>query len=166
MKKLIIVNGTMGVGKTTTCRELMKLLTPSVFLDGDWCWYMNPFVVNEENKHMVMDNIVHLLRAFLSNSSYEYVIFCWVLHQENITDEILHSLADCSFTSHKITLVCSPKALKERLMGDVAAGVREEEVIDRSLARIKLYQEMDTHRVDVSCISPSEAAKVISTIVH
>ena len=46
-KKLFIVNGAMGVGKTTTCKELSKKLQD---LDGDWCWMINPFVVNEENK--------------------------------------------------------------------------------------------------------------------
>jgi len=27
-----------GVGKTATSRELQKLLSNCVFLDGDWCW--------------------------------------------------------------------------------------------------------------------------------
>ncbi len=74
-KKLIIVNGAMGVGKTTTCKELNKSLQNSVLLDGDWCWMMNPFVVNEENKKMVIDNITYLLRGFIRNSTIEYVIF-------------------------------------------------------------------------------------------
>ena len=47
----------MGVGKTTTCEELSKKLQNSVWLDGDWCWMINPFVVNEENKRMVINNI-------------------------------------------------------------------------------------------------------------
>ena len=60
MKHLIIINGTMGVGKTTTCLELQKRLPKNVFLDGDWCWKMEPFVANDETKAMVMDNIAHL----------------------------------------------------------------------------------------------------------
>ena len=47
----------MGVGKTTTCKELSKKLQNSVWLDGDWCWMINPFVVNEENKRLVINNI-------------------------------------------------------------------------------------------------------------
>ncbi|MCL2885137.1 MAG: AAA family ATPase, partial [Oscillospiraceae bacterium] len=34
MKRLIFVNGTMGVGKTAVCNELLSLLQPGVFLDG------------------------------------------------------------------------------------------------------------------------------------
>ena len=37
---------------------------------------MNPFVVSEENKRMVLSNITHLLRAYLNNSSCRYVLFC------------------------------------------------------------------------------------------
>ena len=35
MKTLYLVGGTMGVGKTTTCKALQRLLPNSVFLDGD-----------------------------------------------------------------------------------------------------------------------------------
>ena len=76
MKKLIIINGTMGVGKSTVCKMLLDRLVPSVYLDGDWCWNMNPFIVSEENKAMVENNITHLLKSYLSNSEYEYIIFC------------------------------------------------------------------------------------------
>lgn len=43
MKRLILIGGTMGVGKTAVCRELQKLLPGNVFLDGDWCWDAVPF---------------------------------------------------------------------------------------------------------------------------
>ena len=65
MKKLIIIGGTMGVGKTTTGQALKKFLPRCAFLDGDWCWDMEPFVVTDETRAMVMDNITHLLRNFL-----------------------------------------------------------------------------------------------------
>ena len=45
-KHLYLIGGTMGVGKTTTCRILKEKLDRSVFLDGDWCWDMHPFTVN------------------------------------------------------------------------------------------------------------------------
>lgn len=81
MKKLIIINGTMGVGKTTTSLELQKILPQNVFLDGDWCWSMEPFVVNDETKTMVMNNITYLLNNFIRCSEYENIIFCWVMHE-------------------------------------------------------------------------------------
>ena len=61
LKNLYIIGGTMGVGKTTTCRILKNQLKNSAFLDGDWCWDMNPFSVTYETKKMVLDNICYVL---------------------------------------------------------------------------------------------------------
>lgn len=161
MKKLIIVNGTMGSGKSAVSHELLKILTPGVRLDGDWCWNMNPFVVNEENKRMVTGNITHLLRSFLTNSSFEYVIFCWVIHEESIFNDILAPLSDLSFELHRFTLTCPPEVLTQRLTADVERGIRSSDVIERSLARIPLYDKMSTQKIDVSDILPCEAAEKI-----
>ena len=97
-KQLILVGGAMGVGKSAVCRELLRQLTPGVWLDGDWCWNMNPFVVSEENKRMVLSNITHLLRAYLNNSSYRYVLFCWVMDQPLLFEAVLGPLRDIPFT--------------------------------------------------------------------
>jgi len=43
MKKFIVINGAMGVGKTAICKELNRRLMNSVWLDGDWCMMMNPW---------------------------------------------------------------------------------------------------------------------------
>ena len=50
MKRLYLIGGTMGVGKTTVCQILKKQLPGSVFLDGDWCWDSSPFQVTQETK--------------------------------------------------------------------------------------------------------------------
>ena len=71
MKKLYLIGGPMGVGKTAVGQALKRMLPNSVFLDGDWCWDANPFQVTEETKAMVMDNICHLLNNFLRCTAYE-----------------------------------------------------------------------------------------------
>jgi broad-specificity NMP kinase len=165
MKRLIIVNGTMGVGKTATCNELLNILQPSVFLDGDWCWNMKPFIVTDETKNMVEDNITYLLNNFLSCSEYENIIFCWVMHDENITDGILKRLMDTDFKISKFTLTISEQALKQHIMKDVENNVRTADVLERSLQRIRLYDKMDTRKIDVSDITPRQAAEQILEIL-
>ncbi|MBU3113061.1 AAA family ATPase [Clostridium lacusfryxellense] len=166
MKKLIIINGTMGVGKSSVCNILLDTLKPSVYLDGDWCWNMNPFVVSEENKKMVIGNITHLLNSYLNNSGYEYVIFCWVIHQEYIFEQLLEQLKDHDFELYKISLVCSETALKSRLKIDVENGVRKVDVIDKSLKRIILYNNMDTIKINVSDISSKQTAIEIIKLIE
>jgi len=52
-------------------------------------------------------------------------------------------------------------------MKDVKRGVRDKDVVDRSLSRLRNYFDMDTVKIDVSNISAKEAAEVIyKHIVH
>jgi len=164
-KKLIILNGTMGVGKSATCKELYKKIEGSVWLDGDWCWMMNPFIVNQENKKVVEENITYLLRNYLTNSSFKYVIFNWVIHSEEIFSTLLERLNDLDFEIIKITLICSEESLKSRLLKDIKNNLRDEADIDRSLERIQLYKNMDTIKIDTSNISISEAVDKIIEII-
>ena len=162
MKNLIIVGGTMGVGKTATCRELQKILPRNVFLDGDWCWDMHPFVVTDETKAMVNSNIAHLLNGFLACSEFENVIFCWVLHEQQILDDLINALDLNGCTAHCFSLVSTEQALVERLNRDIAAGKRGSDITERSVARISLYDELGTIKIDVSTISPANAARRIT----
>lgn len=151
----------MGVGKTTACRALQQLLPRNVFLDGDWCWDMRPFVVNDETKAMVLGNIHALLGAFLRCGELENIIFCWVMDEQSIVDSVLAGLPLDGCRVHCLSLVCSEAALRERLTADVAAGRREPDVIARSLARLPKFARLDGLRLDVSALTPDETAREI-----
>lgn len=161
MKRLYLIGGPMGVGKTTVCRELQKRLDRSVFLDGDWCWDAHPFQVTEETKAMVLENICFLLNNFIRCSAYDHVIFCWVLHQQEILDRLLSRLntRDCGVRA--ISLVCTPEALSARLEEEIRAGRRERDALERSLAYLPLYEFLNTERLDVSRLTPAGAAEKI-----
>ena len=148
MKTLYLIGGTMGVGKTTVCRQLKQDLPNSVFLDGDWCWDASPFQVTEETKAMVEDNICHLINNFLHCSAYENVIFCWVMHQQSIIDGILQKLDTRNCRVQSISLMVDEDTLRQRLMKDVWQGIRTADVIDRSLPRILMYRQLDTIKID------------------
>lgn len=166
MKHLYLIGGTMGIGKTTAGKIMKNMINHSVFLDGDWCWDMNPFQVTDETKKMVMKNICCLLQNFLSCSACEHVIFCWVLHEQDIIQEILDHL-DCRDVSvHKISLICTPGKLRERLEKDVEQGIRSPGIFERSLARIPLYEKLDTLKICVSELTPQETAEKILQVCN
>ena len=150
MKTLYLIGGTMGIGKTTVSQQLKQDLPNSVFLDGDWCWDASPFQVTEETKAMVTDNICYLLNSFLHCSAYENVIFCWVMHQQSIIDSILEKLDAKNCDVKCISLITDEINLRKRLTADVENGIRTADVIDRSVARISLYQTLDTIKIDTS----------------
>ena len=161
MKNLILIGGTMGVGKTTVSKELQKILPRNVFLDGDWCWAAEPFTVNDETKEMVMENITYLLGQFLRCSAYENVIFCWVMHQRGILDSILRRLETRGWQVCAVALVCSPEALSRRHAADAAAGKRGVGSLERALAYLPLYAGLGVPQLDTSQIGPADAAERI-----
>ena len=150
MKKIYLIGGTMGVGKTTICKRLKLDLNNSIFLDGDWCWDANPFQVNDETRKMVMENICFLLNQFIKCSIYENIIFCWVMHKQSIIDDILNNIDKENCEVKVISLICDADTLRKRLLKDVRLGIRDEEIIDRSIERIDLYNDLDTIKINTN----------------
>ena len=161
MKNLYLIGGTMGVGKTTVCRMLKKKMEKAVFLDGDWCWDADPFVVTDETKKMVMENIAFLLGAFLRVSAYENIVFCWVMHEKSIIDDILSRLNTENVRVHAVSLTADEESLRERLLKDIKEGVREGDIVERSVKRLPLYNDLGTVKIDTSGKTVSEIAEEI-----
>ena len=158
MKRLYVIGGPMGVGKTAVSRALQQRLPNCVFLDGDWCWDMRPFYVTDETKAMVLDNICHLLGNFLQCSVCDNVVFCWVMHRQEILNELLRRQDLSACLVRAVSLVCTPEALRARLEKDIADGRRTPDVIERSLAYLPLYDALDTVKIDVSHLTIQETA--------
>ncbi len=164
MKNLYLVGGPMGVGKTAACRELKSLLPNSVFLDGDWCWDASPFQVTEETKAMVTDNIRHLLGNFLGCSAYENVIFCWVMDRQEIIYDVLSGLDTAGCRVHLVSLLAGEETLRGRLEEDIRRGLREPGAVENSLARLPLYEKLNTRKIDTGGKTPREVAEALAAI--
>lgn len=161
MKTLFFISGTMGVGKTTVSLILKDKLSKSVFLDGDSCWHYQKDNVTEETKKEVITTIVTRLNEYLSDSQYENIIFCWVMHEQSIINDILSylELVNCSFIS--VSLICDNENLIQRLTHDISAGLREEDIIERSLEKLPLYKKLSTIKINTNNKEPFEVANEI-----
>lgn len=160
-KRLFLIGGTMGVGKTTVCQELKHRLAPCAFLDGDWCWDMEPFQVTAETTAMVQENIAFLLGQFLRCPAYESVVFCWVMHQQEILGTLLSRLELGGVEVRTISLMAKPETIREHIRQDVEAGLRTWDVWERTLQRLPLYQTLSTEKVWVDGRTPAQVAEAI-----
>lgn len=158
MKTLYLIGGTMGVGKTTVCNVLKRELPNAVFLDGDWCWDLHPFQVTPSTKAMVMENIHAMLTNFLGCEDIENIVFCWVMHQQQILDDVLAPLDLERVRVIPVSLLCSGEELKKRLCRDVEAGLRTRDILDRSICRLPLYDALDTIKIDTTGKTPVQIA--------
>ncbi|MCI8606977.1 MAG: AAA family ATPase [Hungatella sp.] len=161
MKKLYMIGGTMGVGKTSVSQCLKRELPNAVFLDGDWCWDADPFLVTEETKEMVIDNICYLLNHFIQCSAYENIIFCWVMHEQSIIDTILNKVKITDCVVKVVSLMANEETLTKRIMKDVDSGSRGTDVLERSIARLPFYQSVSSVKVQTNNKTVYEIAKEI-----
>ena len=148
MKHVYLIGGPMGIGKSTICNQLNQDLDHSVFLDGDWCWNMDPFIVNQDTKNMVLDNITHCLNNFIHTPGIENIIFCWVMHKQDIIDQIIQKLDTESVDIHLISLICEKEELMKRMLIDR----RDNQTIRKSLQYLELYKDLDTQKIDVTTL--------------
>ena len=161
MKKLYMIGGTMGVGKTSVSQCLKRELPNAVFLDGDWCWDADPFLVTEETKEMVIDNICYLLNHFIQCSAYENIIFCWVMHEQSIIDTILNKVKITDCVVKVVSLMANEETLTKRIMKDVDSGSRGTDILERSIARLPFYQSVSSVKVQTNNKTVYEIAKEI-----
>ena len=148
MKHVYLIGGPMGIGKSTICNQLNQDLDHSVFLDGDWCWNMDPFIVNQDTKNMVLDNITHCLNNFIHTPGIENIIFCWVMHKQDIIDQIIQKLDTEGVDIHLISLICEKEELIKRMLIDR----RDNQTIRTSLQYLELYKDLDTQKIDVTTL--------------
>ena len=167
MKNLILITGTSCVGKTATSKKLVKLLPNCVFLDGDWCWYADPWTVTDETKRMAEKNMSFLLNSFLDCSAYENIIFSWILRNDSMVEMVLSWLKGKDYNLHKFSLICSDDALKSRYQKDIADNLREGGRLEGLLQGLHNYFiEMDTVKIDTSDITPEQAANIIYNHIY
>jgi hypothetical protein len=143
----------------------LELLPKCVFLDGDWCWYANPWQVTEETETMAMKNMSCLLDSFLNCSVYENIIFGWVLHKEEMTENVLSMLKNTEYKLHRFSLICSEITLISRLQNDVENGVRKNISWDHALQTRPYFEKMDTIKIVTDNITAEQAADAIYSIV-
>lgn len=159
-KRLILVNGPMGVGKTAVCRQLVRLCAPAAFLDGDWCWMLEPFTVRPETKELVLSNIAHMLESYGRCTACRTVVFCWVMQTPDIVQQVLGRLPAELFSPRLITLMASPEALAARVQKDVDARLRGADALARALCYREKYAWAPC-TVDTTHLSPGEAAAAV-----
>ena len=104
----------------------------------------------------------------IRNRRHSPVVFVWVMHEQEIIDSVLGRL-DLWLCSDVVcvTLTADEKTLRERLEKDIAAGLRDSSVIERSLDRARAAASLGTAKVDTSGLTPGEAAdRVIALAGH
>ena len=84
------------------------------------------------------------------------------MHEQSIIDSILEKLDISKCRVIKVSLIADEINLRKRLTFDIANGIRTADVVDRSIARISMYQVLDTIKIDTN---DKTVQKIVDEIV-
>jgi len=162
MKRFIIINGPMGVGKTTVGKIICDKLGRAAFIDGDWCLDIHPFVGNKETKAMAIDNIIHMTRNYFYCSESDTVVLSWIMSEQN-TEKIISGVSDLDFQICDIVLTCGKEVLVDRWKKDTISEWRSDEKwFTQSINSLDNFSKLNgTHIIDTSALSADMVAEII-----
>lgn len=164
IKRLYLIGGPMGVGKTTVGHSLASKLENAIYLEGDLGWKDIPFIVNEGNKKRVLNNIVEMVISAFEND-YQNVILGWVMDFQITIDEIVSRIKIQGLRIYPISLIANPETISARLENDIKIGARKDDgVVERSLKRIPRYESLKTIKIDTTSLSINEVVDSILKI--
>lgn len=161
MKKIIFVNGPMGIGKTSVSFKLTKLINNARIVHGDDCWDFSNILVNDFEKGKVFKTIASRIDEALINAKVNVVIVDWVMHKKSIISLILNNIKFTDYEYKIVTLISNEEQLITRLQKDIKKGKRNEDGIEISLSYLKYYTVYDDILIDTSYLSVDEIANII-----
>ena len=167
MKKVIVLIGPNGVGKSTAAQTFLGRQEKCAYIDSDACRAMNPFPLTPATKRVVIENIYYLFKNYLSCPEIETIVFPYGFHGERkeIFDTVMERLAGdgTPFETVTILLKCS---LEENIRRATADG-RDPARIERGIKNtFHFYDEFAAPSIDTTGLSPEEVAQQIHTIAN
>ena len=141
--KVIILNGPMGVGKTTVGKYIADRCPGTAFIDGDWCLDLHPFVGNRETKAMAVDNILHMIGNYMKCSVCKMIVLVWLMDDPWVLQAITDGLAALQAEVKSVTLVCDRENLIRRWENDHNCEWRTDEWLKVSLASLPAFAAME-----------------------
>ena len=165
MKKFIIINGTMGAGKSVVGRRVAELLGRAAFIDGDFVIEMHPCVDHTETFDMQRSNIVHMSKNYYNFGKCDSVILSWVMGEERTTN-IVSEIFELNYQIYHFMLVCNKESLTERWRNDDVNDWRTDDGLNMAIEMLNDFDKrtdcifIDTNDLSVDMV----AEKIIDRV--
>lgn len=142
--RVIIINGPMGVGKTTVGKAIAKKYEGTAFIDGDWCLAIHPFIGNTETKTMAIDNILHLVNNYRTCSQCKHIVLVWLIDEQWVRDSLISGIKNMGMEIREFTLWCDADELEKRWINDSICEWRTDEWLETSKKSLPYFEKLGT----------------------
>lgn len=158
--RVIIINGPMGVGKTTVGKYIAEKYEGTAFIDGDWCLDIHPFVGNCETKEMAIDNILHMIDNYRKCSVCKMIVLTWLMDDQWVYQKVVDGISDLGLETKSVTLVCDKQDLVKRWKNDKNCEWRTQEWLGVSLKSLLSFSSLE-NCIDTSGLTIDVIADMI-----
>ena len=160
MKNMLFLCGPNGIGKTTICKEIVKILPNSAYVDSDPCRVMNPFVLDDNTIPTISKNISDMILNYFNCPVVQTVIFSYGFHgrRKEVFENVINQISVFQYNFIPYLLWCSEDENIKRMNMDKRSAGRIERAINESR---KAYADISYQRIDISGISAIQSAKII-----
>ena len=161
---IIIINGSVGVGKSSVADELHRKFDKSINLDGDSLGDVHPFKIYDEQRIQYLYRTLELLVAFHQENGYSNFVINYVFESPDSLKELLDLLIPLDPSIKTYWLTCRAKEEASRIKG---RGRKELEWELKRFLDLQQIQAEAAHRgfigkeVDTSGLSVAETADLI-----
>lgn len=166
MKKLIVILGSNGVGKSTAAKAFLNQTAKCALVDADWCRAVNPFPFTPATKKVATENIYCIFKNYLLCEDIDKIVFPYGLHgdRKEIFDTVICRLIKDGivFELCPIVLKCS---IEENIKRCERDG-REAERIERGMKNtFHFYDNFQCPQIITTALTPEEVAGQIAELL-
>jgi len=112
---IIIINGSVGVGKTAVSWKINRLLYHSVMLDGDYIGAVNPFDLHSHERIIHLYKTIACLVKFHLQNNFKHFIINYVFESEEQLNLLKGELERFDETIYCCLLYCEETKQKQRI---------------------------------------------------
>jgi broad-specificity NMP kinase len=161
---ILIINGSLGVGKTSVAEQLHWKFDKSVHLDGDAIGDVHPFEIYDPARIDHLYRTLSLLVGFHQQNGYNNFVINYVFESAQSLGDLLGLLRPLDPSIHVFWLTCNAQEQERRIRA------RSRDQVKWELARFVELQRIQSEaaregfigvEVDTSGLSAAEVAEVI-----
>jgi len=161
---IIIINGSLGVGKSSVAEQLHYRFDKSVHLDGDYIGDVHPFEIYDDARISHLYRTLELLIAFHQKNDYHNFVINYVFESTESLQELLDLLRPLDSSIHTYWLTCQADEQAKRIQN------RKRDGIEWELSRFVELQQLQAKaaqqgfigkQVDTTGLTSAEVAEEI-----
>ena len=161
---IIIINGSLGVGKSSVAEQLHYKFDKSVHLDGDYIGDVQPFKIYDQARINHLYRTMELLIGFHQKNGYHNFVINYVFESPESLQELLELLSPLDLSIHCYWLTCDEEEQAKRIRNRKREDLQWE--LDRFVELRRIQKEASQHgfigkEVDTTSLSSEEAAHTI-----